>query len=62
VTEVYVHPAVDSPELRALAPDWARRVDDHDLVTRDGSLRTMLDRVGVKLVGYRAMRDVMRAG
>jgi predicted glycoside hydrolase/deacetylase ChbG (UPF0249 family) len=62
VTEVCVHPAVDSPELRALAPDWANRVDDHDLVMRNGSLRTMLDRGGVKLVGYRAMREVMRAG
>ena len=32
VTEVYVHPAADTPELRALAPDWAKRVDDHHLV------------------------------
>ena len=23
VTEVYIHPAVDAPELRAFAPDWA---------------------------------------
>src|SRR5205814_5397951 len=35
ITELYVHPAVDTAELRALAPDWAARVDDHDLVTRD---------------------------
>ena len=62
VTEVYVHPAVDSPELRALAPDWANRVDDHDLVVRDGSLRTMIDRTGVQLIGYRALRELMRAG
>ena len=33
VTEVYVHPALDTPELRAFAPDWAGRVDDHQLVT-----------------------------
>jgi predicted glycoside hydrolase/deacetylase ChbG (UPF0249 family) len=62
VTEVYVHPAVDSPELRAATPDWAARVDDHDLVTRDRSLRTMLERAGVQLVGYRALRDAQRAG
>ena len=43
VTEVYVHPAVDTPELRALTADWAARVDDHDLVVTDRSLRTMLD-------------------
>ncbi|OWY61805.1 hypothetical protein B7486_61815, partial [cyanobacterium TDX16] len=32
VTELYVHPAQDTPELRALAPDWTSRVDDLDLV------------------------------
>ncbi len=62
VTEVYVHPAVDTPELRALADDWASRVDDHDLVTTDRSLRTMLDRAGVVRVGYRPLRDLQRAG
>jgi predicted glycoside hydrolase/deacetylase ChbG (UPF0249 family) len=62
VTEVYVHPAVDSPELRAATPDWAARVDDHDLVTNDRSLRSMLERLGVHLVGYRALRDAQRAG
>ncbi|MGH9186631.1 MAG: polysaccharide deacetylase family protein, partial [Acidimicrobiales bacterium] len=43
VTEIYVHPAVDAPELRSLTPDWAARVDDHDLVVRDRALRTMLE-------------------
>ena len=62
VTEVYVHPAVDTPELRALSPDWAARVDDHDLLTRDRSLRSMAQRVGVTLIGYRELRDLQRAG
>jgi predicted glycoside hydrolase/deacetylase ChbG (UPF0249 family) len=61
VTEVYLHPAVDSAELRALAPDWSARVDDHDLVVRDGGLRTMLERGGVRLVGYRRLRELQRA-
>ena len=29
VTEVYLHPAVDTDELRASHPDWAGRVEDH---------------------------------
>jgi hypothetical protein len=61
VTELYVHPAVDTPELRSLAPDWAARVDDHDLVTNDRSLAAMAVRLGVQLIGYRALRDLMRA-
>lgn len=61
VTEVYVHPAVDTPELRAAVIDWAARIDDHDLVTRDHALRAMLDRAGVTLIGYRSLRDAQRA-
>jgi hypothetical protein len=57
---VYVHPAIDTPELRALAPDWPGRVDDHDLVVRDGGLRTLIERSGAKLIGYRQLRDVQR--
>jgi len=34
VTEVYVHPAVDSAELRAVSDGWAARVDDHALGRR----------------------------
>ena len=62
VTEMYVHPAADTPELRALAPDWANRVDDHHLVTHDTGLRAMVQRSGVIPTGYRALRDLMRAG
>ena len=62
VTEVAVHPALDTAELRALAPDWAARVDDHDLVTAHGSLGSLVERAGVKLVGYRGLRELQRAG
>ncbi|MEO7428500.1 MAG: ChbG/HpnK family deacetylase, partial [Acidimicrobiales bacterium] len=62
VTEVYVHPAVDTPELRSLSEDWAARVDDHDLVATDHSLRTMLERADVHRIGYRPLRDLQRAG
>jgi hypothetical protein len=61
VTEMYVHPAADTPELRALAPDWANRVDDHHLVTHDTGLRAMVQRSGVISIGYRPLRDLMRA-
>jgi hypothetical protein len=36
-------------------------VDDHELVTRDGSLRQMLDRVGVQRIGFRPLRELQRA-
>jgi predicted glycoside hydrolase/deacetylase ChbG (UPF0249 family) len=62
VTEIHVHPAVDTPELRAHTPDWAGRVDDHDLVVNDHSLPALLDRLGVTRIGYRRLRDLQRSG
>ena len=61
VTEVYAHPASDTSELRSLAPDWPGRVDDHDLLTRDHSMRSLVERAGITVIGYRALRDLMRA-
>lgn len=60
VTEVPMHPAVDTPELRALAPDWRARVEDHRLLLDGKTLTAALDRVGATLIGYRALRDLMR--
>jgi predicted glycoside hydrolase/deacetylase ChbG (UPF0249 family) len=62
VTELHVRPAVDAAELRALAPDWAGRVDDHDLVTGHSSIRSLAQRAGASLIGYRELRDLQRAG
>ena len=61
VTELYVHPAIDTAELRSSSPDWAGRVDDHDLVTGHSSLRSLAARAGATLIGYRALRDLQRA-
>lgn len=62
VTEFYAHPATDTPELRAIATDWAARVDDLHLLTTDAGFRAMVERSGARLVGYRELRDAMRAG
>jgi len=60
VTEVFVHPAVDSDELRASHPDWPGRVEDHAFVCRDPSLPDLIDRAGATLIGYRELRDLQR--
>jgi len=61
VTEAHLHPAVRSPELEAMAPDWEARVDDHRLLVVDPDLRVAIQRAGVTPIGYRALRDLMRA-
>jgi len=62
VTELYVHPALDSAELRATGTDWAARVDDHALVTAGPGVRVMLERAGAHLIGWRPLRTAMRNG
>ncbi len=62
VTEIHVQPVIDSPEVRAItdaAPLW---IDDHELVTADATMRTLLAESGAVPIGYRALRDAMRAG
>jgi len=61
VTEAYLHPAIDSPELRAMATDWGARVDDHSLLVREPTLRQKIEAAGVTLIGYRPIRDLMRS-
>jgi chitin disaccharide deacetylase len=60
VTEAYLHPAVASPELEAMATDWEARVDDHRLLVHDRELRDALSDARVQLIGYRPLRDLMR--
>jgi chitin disaccharide deacetylase len=62
VTEIHVQPVIDSPEVRALTPDAARFVDDYLLMTSDPDLPAAISASGAVLIGYRQLRDAMRAG
>jgi hypothetical protein len=61
VTELYLHPAVDSDELRASHPDWAARVDDHSLLCREPDLPRFIEESGAVLIGYRELRELQRS-
>jgi hypothetical protein len=61
VTEIVLRPAVDGPELRAVAPDWAERVADHELAMAAAeALRTLTRREDVHEIGYRDLRELQR--
>jgi predicted glycoside hydrolase/deacetylase ChbG (UPF0249 family) len=61
VTEVYLHPAIDTDELRASHPDWSGRVDDHAYLCDEPSLPSLVARAGATLIGYRELRELQRA-
>jgi predicted glycoside hydrolase/deacetylase ChbG (UPF0249 family) len=60
VTEVYLHPGIDTDELRASHPDWSSRVEDHAYLTGDPSFRDLIERAEVFLIGYRELRELQR--
>ena len=61
VTEIFLHPAVDSDELRSSHPDWSARVEDYAFLTDDPSFPALVERAGATLIGFRELRDLQRS-
>ena len=61
ITHFAIHPVKDGPELRAMAPDWRSRVADYELFIME-AWRQAIAESGVQVIGYRSLRDAMRAG
>jgi predicted glycoside hydrolase/deacetylase ChbG (UPF0249 family) len=49
---ILVHPACETPELRAIAPDWRARVADYEAFGSEALLHHVKDR-GIHLIGFR---------
>jgi predicted glycoside hydrolase/deacetylase ChbG (UPF0249 family) len=59
VTHFVLHPSMDTPELRAIAPDWESRVANYTVFMSD-ELKKFLEREDFKLIGYRTIREALR--
>ena len=57
VTETYIHPAVACEEIRAITPCWHRRVWEYRLF-RDPKTAEFIRSIGIKLIGYRELRQI----
>jgi chitin disaccharide deacetylase len=62
ITEIVLHPSADTEEARAASVDWGGRVEDYDYLGAHSSLREMIARAGAELIGWRALRELQRAG
>lgn len=60
VTELFIHAGQPTEELKAITGSWAIRAAEYELFTRDADLKSMLEKQGVKLIGYRPIRDLQR--
>jgi hypothetical protein len=66
VTEIYIHPAIDGPEIQAVRMQggwWKIGLGDLQLFTsgRD-ELRQAIKEEGIILIGWREIRDLQRRG
>jgi hypothetical protein len=60
VTEIHVQPVIDSPEVRAVGDACEGWIDDLALTT-SSELRDALQQAGAVMIGYREVRNAMRA-
>lgn len=60
LTHLVIHPAIDTPELQAITPDWQSRVANYRAFMSP-ELRDHILRSGIKVIGYRTLRDLMRS-
>jgi predicted glycoside hydrolase/deacetylase ChbG (UPF0249 family) len=61
ITHFVLHPAIDTVELRSIAPDWQSRVANYEVFMSD-ELKQFIESEDIKLVGYRQIREAMRKG
>jgi predicted glycoside hydrolase/deacetylase ChbG (UPF0249 family) len=58
ITHFIIHPSKDTPELRTITPDWRCRVADYrDFMNEE--LRRHIEKTGVHIIGYRAIKNLM---
>jgi len=58
LTYLIMHPALDTPELRATVGDWRERAADYE-VFRSAALRDHVSRAGIQVIGWRPIRNLM---
>jgi hypothetical protein len=58
ITHFIIHPSKDTPELRAITPDWRCRVADYqDFMNED--LQKHIKKIGLHVIGYRDLKRLM---
>jgi predicted glycoside hydrolase/deacetylase ChbG (UPF0249 family) len=58
ITHFIIHAARDTPELRAIAPDWRCRVADYETFLKD-ELRRHIEEIDVQVIGYHDLQKLM---
>jgi hypothetical protein len=60
ITHFIFHPSIDTPELRAICPDWPARVANYNAFM-SADLKKIIEQENLKLIGYRQIRATLRS-
>jgi chitin disaccharide deacetylase len=60
ISHFILHPSIDTPELRAICPDWQARVANYNAFMSE-ELKNFIASSDIKLIGYRQIRNAMRS-
>jgi chitin disaccharide deacetylase len=59
ITHFYTHPSKDTPELRAITPDWRSRVGDYQTFL-SADMARFLKNSNLQVIGYRKIKELIR--
>jgi hypothetical protein len=60
VTELYIHPAKPTPELKAITGSWATRAAEFETFTHDREMKALLESERIMLISFRPLRELQR--
>ena len=61
LTHFVVHPCAPGFDMEAISQSAADRISDYRMLVNE-ELRDFVDEIGIKVIGYRELRDLMRGG
>jgi predicted glycoside hydrolase/deacetylase ChbG (UPF0249 family) len=60
VTELYIHAAMATDELKAITGSWNTRSQEYAVFTHDEEMKRLVDQEKIVLIGYRPLRELQR--
>lgn len=61
VTELYIHAALPTEEMKAISGSWSTRAQEYETFTHDEDMKRLVADQKIILIGYRPLRELQRA-
>jgi predicted glycoside hydrolase/deacetylase ChbG (UPF0249 family) len=58
VTELYIHAALPTEEMKAITGSWSTRAQEFEVFTHDEEMKKLVADQGIILIGYRPLREL----